>query len=142
MALISKIAWVTLTRQMIEEGYHRDCYRCPWALAVDRVLRPEFQVEIRQKTLQVKYSPSMRPVSNGSSQLPAFVQEFVFAFDHDMPVFPMSAMLELPAECLRDDAGLAGISVAEWHCRAETAQRVIYFLTEFDPRYGKSKTAV
>jgi hypothetical protein len=134
----STIVWATVELEDLRVGLCKHPRRCAMALAVNRQLKTDYQADMGSK--QVNILRFWRMI--GGCGLPNFAQNFVSRFDNSQLVEPFAVMLRLPTESIREDAHLAGISVQEWHNRTETAQRVTYFLAEFDPRYGKSKTTV
>lgn len=87
---------VEVTQEDIDSNSHT-CVSCPVHRAISRHLNPESSVRV--------FPLGANYYTNGLYRdywrHPAAVQKWIRDYDHDKPVKPISATLQIPRECLK-----------------------------------------
>lgn len=84
---------VQVTQKDINDGRRRDCYECPIARALKRVLRPGVYVA-------VKFSEFCLNTCSNNYKLPREACDFIDKFDDRLEVFPFKFTVDIPEEHL------------------------------------------
>ena len=92
---------IEVAQRHIDEGYRRNCWKCPISLAIldrvragVRVAVSSFRVDFMNDSFEDQLEPP------GSLVLPNEVRWFVMDYDHNLPVKPFSFELDIPKEVL------------------------------------------
>lgn len=101
----TKNIWVQVTQEDIDRGLERDCFLCPVARAVNRLLRDDWKASVSGGWGRVYMKNEYGRASKNfqSFYLPQKVVDFIHKIDgyEDSDLEPFRFLTKLPKVCLR-----------------------------------------